>query len=191
MEEKTDLNKKFAVLFWGNFIPLQGIQYIIKAAKTLEQYQDIKFEVIGNGQTYAEMMELVKKLSVKNIVFIDKMTQEDLVGYIKKADVCLGIFGDTGKTQRVIPNKVYEAIAMKKPVISGDTPAIRELFTDRENVLLCLVADADDLADKILELKNNQDLRYKIANNGYEIFKSSGIPKVIGGKLFQDLKTLL
>jgi len=110
--------------------------------------------------------------------------------YIKKADICLGIFGDTQKTQRVIPNKVYEAIAMKKPVITADTPAVRELFTDRKNILFCKTADPEDLAEKILELKNNEDIREKIAKGGYEIFKKYATPIVIGKKLKRDIYNL-
>lgn len=188
MEEKTDLDKKLVILFWGNFIPLQGIQYVVKAAKILEQHQDVEFKIIGNGQTYPEIMGLVKSLDVKNIFFVNKMTQEEIVNHIRSSDVCLGIFGDTDKTQRVIPNKVYEAIAMKKAVISGDTPAIRELFRDRENILLCKVADSDDLAVKILELKEDPDLRGSIALKGYELFKKFATPQKIGRQLLRNLK---
>ncbi len=42
----------FNVLFWGNYIPLQGIKYIILAAKELEKHSDICFTLIGKGQDY-------------------------------------------------------------------------------------------------------------------------------------------
>jgi len=187
MQTETD---KFQIFFHGNFIPLQGVQFIVKAAKILAGNPEIIFYLIGQGQTRAEAIELAKQLELKNIIFIDRVPGNELPSRLKAADLCLGIFGDTEKTLRVIPNKVYECIAMAKPVISADTPAIRELFTDRENILLCKVADANSLAGKILKLKNNEDLRRKIAVGGYELYRSQARPAVIGKKLLESLGEL-
>lgn len=183
-------NKKLLILFWGNFIPLQGIQYIIQAAKTLENHLDIQFTIIGGGQMSKDISCLVEKLKVNNIRFVDRVNIKKLPQYIENADICLGIFGNTGKATRVIPNKVYEAIAMGKPVISGDTPAIRELFTDRSNILLCRMADSGDLAEKILELKNDLELREKIAEGGYELYNKYATPQIVGKNLLAELIAL-
>ena len=76
---------------------------------------------------------------------------------IVEADLCLGIFGNTDKAKRVIPNKVYECLAVGKPVITADTPAIRELFEDGELVFVS-VADHISLAKAIMALKNDESL---------------------------------
>lgn len=188
--DKSENNQNFTVHFHGKFVPLQGAEYIIRAASILRN-EKITFRIIGTGQEYNKIKNLAKELEVTNVIWIDRVDYNELAEYIKNADVCLGIFGNTPKTQRVIPNKVYESIAMGKSVISGDTPAIRELFTDRENILLCLVADADDLASKILELKNNPDLLGKIAHGGYEIFKKNGTLEIIGSELLLTLSGLI
>jgi glycosyltransferase involved in cell wall biosynthesis len=186
--EREEMQKEcFLISFYGKFIPLQGVQYIIRAAKILEKHPDIKFQIIGKGQTYSKAIKLAQRLKIKNTDFVDRVPQEELPKHIQRTDVCLGIFGDTPKTQRVIPNKVYEAVAMKKPVITADTPAIRELFTNRENILLCKTANLQDLAKKILELKNNKKLRSVIAQGGYEVFKNHAIPKIIGKNLLKEL----
>ena len=182
-KKETD---KFLVHFHGKYIPVQGVEYIVKAAKLLEK-ENVQFNLIGNGQTHQMAKNLTKELDVKNINFIDFLPQEEIVKYIGQADVCLGIFGKTEKATRAIPNKVYEAIACKKPTITADTPAIRELFTNRDNCLFCRKADEKDLANKILELKNNTELKSKIAENGYKIFKEKLIPKILG----KELKSVL
>jgi glycosyltransferase involved in cell wall biosynthesis len=188
MEEKDNI--MFHILFWGNFIPLQGVEYIIRAAKILENDKNIIFTLIGSGQTFNQVKKEADNLKIRNVRFLCKLPVGELPPFISKADVCLGIFGDTDKAQRVIPNKVYEAIAMAKPVITGDTPAIRELFADRENILLCQTANPNDLAEKILELKDSDTLRNRIARGGYEIFQEYAIPKVIAQKFIAELKIL-
>jgi glycosyltransferase involved in cell wall biosynthesis len=178
---------KFLVEFHGNFIPLQGVEYIVMAAKILEHDEDIKFKIIGAGYSYPKSRALSEELVLKNIDFLGKMPLEQIPKYLAEADICLGNFGDTGKTQRIISNKVYEAAAMGKPIISADVPAMREIFEDRKNILFCRHADPQDLADKILELRNNVELRKQIAQGAYELFQKCATPKIIVKNLLKDL----
>jgi glycosyltransferase involved in cell wall biosynthesis len=186
-KEKEDV---FLILFYGNYSPLQGVEYIVRAAKILEGCSEIKLRLIGTGETYDKNRKLAEALEVNNIEFIKRMPYDELVKEIARADVCLGVFGNTAKTQRVIPNKVYDATALGKPIITSNTPAIRELFADKKNILLCNAADSKDLADKILKLKNDGNLRAGIAQGGYEVFKSSATPRVIGEHLLALIKLL-
>ncbi len=174
-------SEKFLVVFHGSFIPLQGIEYILKAAKICEK-DGINFLIIGDGQEKKKMIRLSNELGLKNVEFVGFMSQEWIREKIAQADVCLGIFGDTKKTQRVIPNKVYECLAMKKPVITADTPAIRELFNE-EDMMLVKTANPDSLADAILRLKKNSELMNKLAFDGYNKFKDNASPRVLGEKL--------
>ena len=79
---------------------------------------------------------------------------------------------------------------MRKPVITQDTPAIRELFTDRKNILLCNVADAEDLAEKIRLLYADATLRAQIATGGYEVYQTHGTPKIVGAQLLKKFTSL-
>ncbi|MBI4065710.1 glycosyltransferase [Candidatus Kaiserbacteria bacterium] len=177
----SEESKDFSVLFFGTFIPLQGIEYIIEAAKRLEN-EAIHFAVIGNGQMKKKILWLAGALAVRNVLFIDFLSQEALVKKIAEADVCLGIFGNTLKTQRVIPNKVYECLAMKKPVITADTPAARELLSDRD-VCFVKTADSASLAEGILRIKNDKNTMENIAQNGYDTFIKNATPNILGREL--------
>src|SRR3989339_158388 len=154
----------FLVHFHGTNIPLQGVEYIMGAAKLLEG-ENIKFNMIGT-----KIKNQHQDQDRKNINFIDNVPYENLGEYISGADVSLGIFGATDKAQRVIPNKVYEALAAGTAVITGDTPATRELLTDGVNAIFCRMADPEDLADKILRLRDDLFLRNLVAKKGYELF---------------------
>src|SRR3989339_694728 len=166
-----DINKKkeerdyFLVNFYGTDIPLQGVEFIIGAAELLKN-ENIRFKVIGT-----KIKNRYKDCKYTNIDFYDNMEFRELIRCIALADVNLGIFGNTPKAQRVIPNKVYDALAVGSAVITGDTPAVRELLSDNVNAAFCRMADSKDLADKILLLKNNDKLRKNIARNSYGLFK--------------------
>jgi glycosyltransferase involved in cell wall biosynthesis len=123
----------FVVFWYGTYIPLHGAEYVVEAAKILEKYRDIQFIMVGQGQTYAHVRKLARMLKVSNIKFVNWIEYKDLPIYMSKADVCLGIFGKTGKASRVIPNKVFQALATGKPVITANTLAAREALTHMEN----------------------------------------------------------
>jgi len=179
----------FLVHFHGTYIPLQGIPFIVKAAKLLEN-EGIVFNIIGRLSTYREAIDLAKDLEIKNINFIDYLPYNKLSDYMAMADVCLGLFGDTDKAKRTAAFKIAEAMAMAKPVITAETPAVKEFLFNRENVLFCKIADEIDLADKIRELKENEGLRAKIAQNGYNTYKERLSPKAIGGALKHIIEKL-
>ena len=180
---------KFVVGFHGTYIPLQGVNYIIEAAKILEDQKDIEFLLIGNGHLLEATKKQVGDLGLKNVRFVEeRVPQEKIADFIAGMDVCLGIFGDTNKTQLVIPNKVYECAAMEKSVITADTPAIRELF-DENDLFLIPAADPRAIARGVLKLKGDVQLRNYIAGHGLAKFREFATVSVLGRNLTQVLES--
>lgn len=173
-------NDPFLIIHYGKYIPLHGLPYVVKAAKELESDPEIRFRFIGAGDEYERVVSLAKELKVTNIDFVRFLPPEELVDHIAEADVCLGIFGDTDKAARVIPNKVYECMAMGKPVITADSPASREFLSDGENCLFCRLADPSSIASAILRLKKDPLLRQRIAEAGYQLFRDHAAPTPLG-----------
>ncbi len=153
----------FTVLFQGSYVPLQGADIVVRAAAILKDRADIRFRMIGSGQTRGAAEAIARSEGLHNIEFLDWMTLEQLKEETRRADACLGIFGTSGKAHRVIPHKVYAALAMGKPVITADTPAARELLEDGVSALLCPPGDPTALAEKIVELADDPDLRCALA----------------------------
>ncbi len=185
-----DRDDKFRIIFFGTYVPLQGAEYIVQAAKLLENEKDIFFYFIGKGQDKSKCLKLAQDMELKNIMFIDMMKSEDLKMEIAKSDIVLGLFGNTPKTPLVIPNKVFEALAMKKPVITADTPAIRELLSEDE-IFLVAPANPKEIASAVIKLKNDPELRSKLAEKGYGKFISSASTAILGQELKKIIKEVL
>ena len=179
---QVNKNKKFTVIFHGKFIPLQGVEYIIKAAKLLEGKgsEGIEFKIIGEGYNYSSMLDLASNLNVQNIEFLGYANYNRLPALLSKAHIGLGIFGSSDKARRVIPNKAYEILALGLPLLTGDSAAIRELLEDKKDCVLCKIADEHSLAQSVLLLMKDSKLRKKIANGGYRTFKKNCSVEVIG-----------
>jgi glycosyltransferase involved in cell wall biosynthesis len=69
-----------------------------------------------------------------------------LPGELARAAVVLGVFGAGRKAGMVVPNKVWQAAAAGRPLVTRDGPALREVLTPGEHCLACPPADPDALA---------------------------------------------
>jgi glycosyltransferase involved in cell wall biosynthesis len=161
----------FTVFFYGRFSPLHGIDCIIRAAAVLESRRNpVRFVLVGGGQTYRTMRDLADRLGVSTVEFVDAVPYSRLAAMMGEADICLGSFGTTARAQRVIPYKVFDALAVGRAVVTSDTPAVREALVDRRHAWLCQPGEAESLADGIAALKQDADMRQSLAANGHRLF---------------------
>lgn len=158
----------FDIGFYGSFIPLQGIEKIIETANLLKDQDDIRFHLIGSGYGFEKIKKLVKQKKLHQVIFHGWIPHHQLPQAISRFDLCLGIFGTSLKSNCVIPNKIFHYAAMKKCIMTKDSPAIREIFTDRKDIILCK-AEADDMASKILDVKKNSIDYQTIENNAFQL----------------------
>lgn len=190
VQPAVPLQRRLLVQFYGSYIPLHGVETILRAAHALRERDGIRFELLGQGQTYAQMRALAEELSLPNVDFSEPVPPPDLPGRVAAADICLGIFGATNKAQRVIPNKLYQTLAMRKPVISGDTPALREGFEPGLHLSGVPVADPAALAGAIRELAGAPARRESLAEAGYRRVREQFMPELLGGRLVDVLSGL-
>jgi len=182
-------NSDFRVLFFGSFLPLHGVDVIIRAAKIVSETDPgIRFELVGSGQTHAEAQALVSELNAENVFFRSWCSLGDFPAMIARADICLGIFGHTEKARRVVPHKVYQAMAMRKPVISARTPALEEIFQHERDLVFCREPLTENLARSVLELRSNPQLRKDIAENGMRTVWDHYAPAALGMRLLDSIK---
>ncbi len=190
--EKIKLKKNFIVLFFGSFIPLHGIETIVKAAKILQNNDNIIFKICGDGQTKPEITKLINDHKLENVKLLGIVSKEMLLENIHTSDICLGIFGDTVKATKVLTNKVFQILASKKPLITMESPTALEYhLIDKKNCILVPPANHEKLADAILLLKNDSKKREHIAEEGYKTYYEYLSMNVAGKKLVSFIHELI
>lgn len=187
-ERSLDKNAPFTVLYFGTYIPLHGIKYIVEAAALLKKRTDIRFIFIGEGQLLPSIKRLAARLGCTNIEFIDHwLAPADLAARIADADLCLGIFGATGKATRVIPCKVFDCMAFGKAILTADTPAARELLKDGETAILVESANPSAIAGAIERMTEEADRLETIGRRARKLYLERCTPAAIGAELLQVL----
>lgn len=176
------------VTFHGTFIPLQGIDTIVRAAKLVEA-DGIRVRLIGDGQERSRIEQLVGMLGPSNLELVGALPLTDIPRAIAESALCLGIFGTTPKAGRVVPNKLFECLAVGRPVVTADTPAIRSAF-DRE-VATVPAGDPTALADAMRELVEDPARLASLAEAGHDRYRRDYDEAALARLLSDHLTELL
>ncbi len=182
--------KEFNVIYYGSYIPNHGTKYIIQAANILKEIPYLMFYMVGAGPDLTECRGEVKRLKLSNVIFIDWLAKKDLVPLINNSDVVLGSFGLVNQSLLTIHNKVYEGMAARKAVITGDSPAIQDVFTNKKELLLCERGNAKSLAQAILLLHSDDSLKKKIEKEGHAYYLANSTLEITGNRMMSIIKEL-
>lgn len=145
---RGDHQGRTRILFYGQLIPLHGVETILQAAQS-ERGRAHDWHIIGSGQDSAKVARAMAQDGTDHITWDDWVPYEDLAQAIARADLCLGIFGTSDKAASVVPNKVYQCLIAGRPVITRDSAAMHEFFAPHPGLALVPAADPDALLDAV------------------------------------------
>ncbi len=141
------------VLFYGQLIPLHGVETILAAALS-DRGRTRHWHIIGTGQDRPLLETALSGNQAPHVTWDDWVPYDRLSDAIARADICLGIFGASEKAASVVPNKVYQALLAGRSVITRQSPALHEVFPDADPGLrLVPHSDPDALLDAIEALE--------------------------------------
>jgi len=126
------------LLFFGSFIGLQGPEIIIDAATRLPE---ARWTLLGDGPLRPVCRQRAGDLP--QVHFEPWLPYDRLARRIGEADILLGIFGASPKAGRVIPNKVYQALACGRPLVTRCSEAYPQELAGNPGSGICFVPPAD------------------------------------------------
>lgn len=177
--KKTKKANKFSVFFYGNMLPLHGVDVILGAIKRIKEkgLNDIIFILVG-GKNNHMMMQKISSYIIDNdlrhtVRHIPWVAYKKLPDYVNNSDVALGgPFGNTPQAQKVITGKTYQFLAMATPVVIG---AIKEEvgFKDRHNCLIVSQGSEENLAEAVQWAYKNQSSLTSIGRQGRKLYEEA------------------
>ncbi|MFB3082480.1 MAG: glycosyltransferase family 4 protein [Gammaproteobacteria bacterium] len=182
---------RFRVVYHGLFLPSHGMETIVQAASSLMSDPRVQFEFYGDGPERAAVEQMISGLNLTNVHLHGWVDMEDLLHQMSRAHICLGVFGTTRHSRFTIQNKIWEGLAMARPVVSGDNETIREALVHKTHIYLVEPANPEALASAIRELIANPELRELIARLGHEYYSNHHTPKAIGAAMEKVLRSLV
>lgn len=157
------------VSFVGNFAPWQGVEYLVKAAPIiLSQFPKCHFLIVGDGIMKNELIKLSRELGVEDrFIFTGVVEYFRVPLYINASDACVApfIFARNAKIG-LSPLKLYEYMACGKPVVASCIDGVSDILEASEGGISVIPENPSALAEAILKLLGNPNLRIKMGSKG-------------------------
>ena len=160
LRRKLGWEDKFIVLYAGAHGMSNDLQTLIQAANILSDQPEIKIVCIGDGKEKQNLITLVNSLSLKNVEFIDPVSKNQIAGYLYAADICTAILKPIEMYKTTYPNKVFDYMAVGKPILLAIDGVIREVVETSGCGKFCTPGNPQAIADGITDMfKHRSDLK--------------------------------
>ena len=157
--ERAGLKETDVVFFYGGILGhAQGLSVVLEAAKKVESNDRIKIVLQGAGPEKEDLLALKEKLNLSNVVFMPPVEKSQMPSILKSVDVALVPLRKLDIFQGAIPSKIFEALAMKKPLLLGVDGEARTHFIEKaEAGKFFEPENVDDLAKNLIQMANNPE----------------------------------
>ena len=170
----------------------QGLDVVLNAAAALRDHPGILFLLIGDGPEKGRLQKLAAELNLRNLRFVDRMPRKELLGLLRGVDAMLIPLRRNDLFKGAIPSKIFEALALAKPILLGVEGEAKELFIDDGGGGVAFVPeDPDDLARKVLVYHADRSLLAKHGALGKAYAQQHFDRAVIDQRLYMELRILV
>ena len=164
-KSQRDFDERLTVLYVGHVLLIRGLDIIVDAAKLcIGHGVNLDWVLVGPSSKCDErwLQSKLKEHDLDNIRYVGAVAHKRALEYIKDADICLCPFKRTSGTEYIYPVKIFEYMDCGKAIVSTDLIGIRSIMTHDKDGILIAPDDAKALADAVLRLAQDQELRLKL-----------------------------
>ncbi|HET9902486.1 MAG TPA: glycosyltransferase family 4 protein [Xanthobacteraceae bacterium] len=154
--ESLGLQGKFVVGYIGTHGMAHGLDFIVEAAAGLAR-ERLHFLFVGDGAEKAKVRRRAAEVQLTNASFLDPVQKAQVADYIALMDVALVPLRRSETFKTVIPSKIFECAAMRKPILLGVEGQAQELVEHYAAGLCFRPEDADDFRAKLMRLMESAD----------------------------------
>ena len=170
-EARTELRlgeDVFLASYIGTHGMAHGLGTIMRAAKRLENEPGIRFLLVGDGAEREKLLREKEALGLHNVIMLGQQPKERMPEFLAASDACLVLLIKSELFKTVLPSKIFEAMAMKRPIILGVEGESRELL-EEGGCGLCIEPENDqELAEAVLRLAREPVLTAALGDRGAE-----------------------
>jgi glycosyltransferase involved in cell wall biosynthesis len=157
------------IIFSGVMYHHRGVDVLLESASiVIEKIPDVQFVLLGSGPEMEKLVEFTKKYSLsKNVKFLGWIDRKQIPEYLAKSAIGVGPLRVTDVTKDALPIKILEYMASYLPILAKRGTLSSDILIDGENGFF--VKDTNELAEKIIYLLQNQNVRSKMGQKSRDI----------------------
>lgn len=185
LKEKYGLENKFLVGYVGTIGMAHSVETLLAAAKVTDDPQ-VHFVIMGAGAQSAYIKE--QSLKLENVTFIDSSTRQDAINVLNILNASIVHLKDTPLFSTVIPSKIFESMALNKPILMGVKGESRDIVIDEAKAGLAFEPEnAVDLNEAIKKIKEFPSL----GDRGLEYVKRHFDRTVLAKRMLSEIQSRL
>ncbi|WP_239524464.1 glycosyltransferase family 4 protein [Halogeometricum borinquense] len=149
--------------------PHRGLDAVVRSMPAVvERVPNAHLVIVGNGQEYRSHLEsIVADLGIgDHVTFTGRVPFEDVPSYIDASDVCLVPHQSTGHTETTVPHKLFQYMAMSRPVVVTDVEPLRRVVEDADAGVVVRADDPAGFALAFVELATDHERARRLGENG-------------------------
>lgn len=186
---KNDFSEDDFLFFYGGILGhAQGLEVILKTADKMRNEDRIKFIILGDGPEKESLMLIADHLELDNVFFYDSISRDKIPEILSSIDVSIIPLRKIELFKGAIPSKIFESLALKKPILLGVEGEAYNLFIKKGNCgLFYEPENAQSLTDAAQQISQDPDLCRQLGENGLNFVKEKFERSVIASKFRSEL----
>lgn len=127
IKQKLGLTDKIIISYIGTHGLAHALDFILSSIQKIKN-SNIHFLFIGDGAEKKKLLAFSKSLKINNFTFLDSISKQDVIKYISISDYSLVNLKKSDEFLNVIPSKIFENIALYKPILLGVEGEAKQLI---------------------------------------------------------------
>lgn len=142
----------FVLAYTGIIGHAQGLEVVLRAAERLRDRPEVLFLLVGDGPERASLMAMVQQKALRNVRFIDPMPRRDVLALVAACDGVVVPLRRNKLFEGAIPSKIFEALALGRPLLLGVDGEAKRLFIDEGRAGLAFKPEDDAALEHAVRL---------------------------------------
>jgi len=182
---------KFVALYAGAHGIANDLTQLVRAGDALREDSRIHLVTVGAGAELAGLREEVRRRGLDNVTFLGPVPKTEMPGILAAADVGLAVLKKCDTFKTVYPNKVFDYMSMRLPVIIAIDGVARKLVADAEAGIFVEPDDAEALAGAVVWLRDNKEAAAEMGRKGERYVREHFDRAALAREYIQAMSSLL
>jgi glycosyltransferase involved in cell wall biosynthesis len=166
LSHELGLEGKFVASYFGTHGMAHHLETVLEAAHELREWKDIVFLLVGDGAERRRLVTMRDEMKLSNVLMLDQQTKEKMPELWSLSSVSLVLLKKSALFTTVLPSKIFESMAMEKPVILGVEGESAELVMSARGGICIEPESSKDLAIQVLKLYRDPSMCQELGSSG-------------------------
>lgn len=163
---KHGLEGRFVAAYVGTHGMAHGLDTLLDAAHLLTGHPEIAFLLVGDGAERERLQKRKQEMGLDNVLILGQLPKEDMPGIWSATDVSVIHLRKDDLFKKVLPSKMFEAMAMSCPIVLGVEGEAADVLNEAGAGITIEPGNAEQLAAAVLRLSQDRELCARLGRQG-------------------------